>query len=308
MSALQKYYRKPKFYFTLPSQLNFYNEGDIDKSEELSILGEVGVMPMTTMNELELKNPESIINGSAVESLIRDCTTLNINPKKLIKSDVDALLVGIKMASNSSTTYNFSVTCPNEECGHQFEYTRDLDKILNSIDTLDEQYTVELSQDESTLLTVYLRPSLYEEHIDVDNQHFKERKRLREIENKINNLTEEEFESEDFEDQKTRFYGMLGEVFKDMSQSAIETYAKNILYVHVKDDNEGVDEYVDDYDEIVQWMYDLDTDSYMSIKDKISEINNKGLDDTETITCQECGHEWNQIFDINLTDFFENGS
>ena len=307
MSALQKYYRKPKLFFKLPSQLHFYNDDQIDEEEELSSLKEVGVMPMTTLNELEMKNPEALINGTAIEHLIRDCTTLkNINPKKLIKSDVDALLVGIKMASIDDHTHNFTVTCNNEECSHEFVYPRNLDKVLNSIEPLDDDYTLEIEQGENAKLIIHLRPSLYEEHIEVDNQHFNERKKLREIEKKVENIEVEENE-ETFEDQKIQFYGMITQIFTDMSNDAINTHAKNIVKVHIKDDSEGIDEVVEDYDEILAWLRDLDSDHYFKIRDKISEINSKGLDDVETIQCPECEHSWDQHFDINLTDFFGSG-
>ena len=119
MSALKKYYRKPKLYIELPSGFNFYEEGFIS-SDDISSNNEVGILPMTTMNDLMLKNPEALLNGTAIENLIKDSTTLkDVNVKKMIKSDVDALLVAIKVASIGETQ-DVELTCP--KCEHEQTY------------------------------------------------------------------------------------------------------------------------------------------------------------------------------------------
>ena len=47
-----------------------------------------------------LKNPDALLNGEAVASLIKSCVPDIKDPKKMFSADVDALLIAIKDTSN----------------------------------------------------------------------------------------------------------------------------------------------------------------------------------------------------------------
>jgi hypothetical protein len=295
MSALKKYYRKPKLYIELPSRLYFYPEGFIP-SDEISSNNEVGVLPMTTMNDLMLKNPEALLNGTAIESLIKDSTTLNdINVKKMIKSDVDSLLVAIKIASHGDTQ-EVDLTCP--KCKHEQTYSRDLKKILEEVEPHEKEYTV--THENLSGLIVYLQPSTFQDALTLDAHAFEEQKKITQIRQNLNKmLSEKEIEEED----EVMFLSSIHEIFKDLTMSTMEVYANCIQKIVTE---EG--EVEDDREEIYTWLKQLDNKSFEAIRDKLGEINAHGVTSEEKVKCVECEYEWEQPFDTNPTDFFATGS
>ena len=66
-NPLSAYFRAPKMYLDIPSSAKFYTD-DICATPES---GEFAIYPMTTKDELMLKNPDALLNGEAVSNLIR---------------------------------------------------------------------------------------------------------------------------------------------------------------------------------------------------------------------------------------------
>lgn len=280
----------------LPSGGNYYTEGFLDK-EKLSTFNEIGVMPMTTMNELMLNNPEALLNGSAIEHLIKDCTDLgDINAKKLLKCDVDTLLIAIKIASNGEIQ-EYDITCPNRECGHETTYSRNLKTILAEVPTHEPDYHVTLDDG----LSVHIRPSSFEEALLIDAHAFEEQKKINVIKKNLNKMSEADDRIE--EEDEIKFLGMLSEVFSDLTLNSIEMYARCITKI-VTDTGEEESE----PREILDWIQQLDSVGFERIKFKLTDINNLGVETDEKMKCPECAHEWTQPFEVNATDFFVNGS
>lgn len=295
MSALKKYYRKPKLYIELPSEMNFYPEDFISK-DDISSNNEVGILPMTTMNDLMLKNPEALINGSAIENLIKDSTTLsNVDVKKMIKSDVDVMLVAIKIASQGENQET-ELTCP--KCEHEQTYTRNLKSVLNEVKHHEKEYI--LKHENLDGLTLYLKPSTFQDALTLDSHAFDEQKKISQIKKNLNTmLSEKEIEEED----EVRFLSSIHEIFKDLTISTMDVYANCIYKIVTEDGN-----IVTDHDEIYEWLKQIDNTSFEAIRDKLSEINSRGVKSEELVKCVECDYEWNQPFDTNPTDFFVTGS
>jgi len=295
MSALKKYYRKPKLYIELPSGFNFYEDGFIS-SNDISSNNEVGVLPMTTMNDLMLKNPEALLNGTAIENLIKDSTTLSdVDVKKMIKSDVDVLLVAIKLASQGEEQ-EIELTCP--KCEHEQTYSRNLKNLLSEVQPHEKEYKI--NHENLDGLTVYLRPSSFQDALTLDAHAFEEQKKITQIRQNLNQmLSEKEIEEED----EVKFLSSIHEIFKDLTMSTMDVYANCIQRIVTEDG-----EVETDRDEIYEWLKQLDNKSFEAIRDKLIEINKHGVRSEEKIKCVECGHEWDQPFDTNPTDFFGTGS
>lgn len=295
MSVLKKYYRQFKVFTNLPSNCHFYN---IDSSSDgVSSLGEVGIKPMTTMDDLLTKNPEALLNGYAVEQLIKDCTDLKIDPKELIKADIDALLIGIKIATNGPVEKIHTV-CKNEKCAKEMEYDRDLNEILDSIREYEAEYTLKLEDG----LTLYLRPSIFKEYIMIENEKFQDQKKMSQIEKSLETLSTDE---DNVEENEIKFISTINSILKDMTIKTIELYARNIVKIETDDPNEAPET---SYDEILEWFRQIDKTTYNKIKKAIDEINDTKMKPTENVKCPNCNHEWKEDIDINVSDFFENGS
>ena len=294
MSTLKKYYRKPSLYIPLPSGLHFYNE-DFFGEDDLSSMNEVGILPMTTMNELMLKNPEALLNGTAIEELIKDSTTLkNVNIRKLVKSDIDALLVGIRIASQGDIQ-ELELKCP--KCEHEATYNRDLKQILNNIKPHKEKYVVEPTNMDG--LKIYLRPSSFEDSLILESHAFEEQKKISQIRKNLAQLTSEK---EIEEDDEIRFMTSIHEIFKDLTINTMEVYSRCIDKIVVEDEIET------DKEEIYEWLKQIDSKTFNMIRDELQEINSLGLESYEDIKCVECEHVWQYPLDTNPTDFFGTGS
>ena len=61
-NPLSAYFRAPKLYTTIPSGGKFYDENIMTVPDN----GELAIFPMTTKDELMLKNPDALLNGEAV--------------------------------------------------------------------------------------------------------------------------------------------------------------------------------------------------------------------------------------------------
>lgn len=291
MSALKKYYRKPSLFITLPSGGHFYDKTMFPENA-FSSIGEVGVLPMTTMNELMIKNPESLINGTAVEELIKDATTLgDINVRKLVRNDIDALLIGIKIATQGDIQ-ELELSCP--KCKHEQVFNRDLKILLSNINPHEKEYVVNVDN-----MYIYLRPSTFEDVMILETQAFNEQKKIRQIQKSLAELTSQR---EIDEDEELKFLASIHNIFADLTISTVAVYTRCIIKIEVDS------EVVTDQQEIYEWLKQTDTKTFSTIRDKIASINSLGLDKHEELCCSECEHRWLHPLDTNPTDFFATGS
>ena len=66
-NPLLGYFRKPEVFITLPSKGKYYPDGTID----IPPSGEVGIFPMTARDELLMKTPDALLNGSSTAEVIK---------------------------------------------------------------------------------------------------------------------------------------------------------------------------------------------------------------------------------------------
>ena len=102
-NKLSKYYRSPKLYVRIPSQ------GAFNPDMEQSMSGELAVMAMTGRDETMAKNPDALLNGEAVTSMIKSCVPGIQNPKEIPITDIDTLLIAIKSRQDS---VDIHLICP----------------------------------------------------------------------------------------------------------------------------------------------------------------------------------------------------
>src|SRR5262245_57949682 len=94
-NPLLRYTRKEKIYIKLPSDGN-YPAGVVDMSTN----NELGVQAMTAADQIALRNPDGLLNGQAIANVIKSCCPGVKKPEKMIASDINAILLGIRHATN----------------------------------------------------------------------------------------------------------------------------------------------------------------------------------------------------------------
>lgn len=88
--------RIPGQTFTMPSGGVFYTHGEIDGTV---VNGEVMVFPMVTIDEIIMKTPDKLLNGTAIESVFEHCIPQVKKPLELLSKDIDYLMICLRKVS-----------------------------------------------------------------------------------------------------------------------------------------------------------------------------------------------------------------
>jgi hypothetical protein len=149
VNPLTKHFRQPSLYIKLTSGGKYWREGTLN----LTATGEIPVYPMTTKDEISLRTPDALINGTSVVQVIQSCVP-NIKDAWAMPSvDVDSTLIAVRIASYGPKM-PVSSKCP--KCNEEHEYDVDLNSALNNINMPDYNTPVLLDG-----LTITLRPLNY---------------------------------------------------------------------------------------------------------------------------------------------------
>jgi len=163
-NPLNKYFRQPSLYVTLPSKTN-YPPHVVTATQT----GELGVMPMTAKDEIRFKTPDALMNGQGVVDVIQSCVP-DIKDAWQIKSyDLDTILIAIRIATYGETMeINFNVPGANQSVAH----TINLPSLLDEISRIN--ITNEFSLKDGLKITV--RPLTYKDMTDTSLQTFQQQK------------------------------------------------------------------------------------------------------------------------------------
>ena len=163
---LSAYFRKEELKVSLPSKGSFYPPGSL----EMDSNSEVGIFPMTALDELTLKTPDGLLSGESTYKVIKSCVPSIKDPWSMPSIDVDSVLIGIRIASygeNMKVTSIVPVTKTRQD--HQ----------INLITLLDSRK--ELQIDTKVMLgngvTIVVKPSNYREMQSIRRETF-EKQRL----------------------------------------------------------------------------------------------------------------------------------
>jgi len=191
-NPLQKYFRQPKIYVSLPSNGKYWSESDLEFTEN----GEYPVFAMTAKDELSFKTPDSLINGQSTVDVIQSCMPNIKNAWNMPSIDLDAVLVAIRIATyGESMDVNTTVPVIEEERTYQL----DLRQILDQLIAVDFQSILPVGD-----LIIHLKPLTYREFTNnalktfeeqrvfsmLDNQEISEEEKLNRFNQSFRKLTE----------------------------------------------------------------------------------------------------------------------
>lgn len=134
-NPLSKHFRQPSTYIKLTSGGKYWKDGAL----ELPVTGEIPVYPMTAKDEIILRTPDALINGTSVVEVIQSCCPNIKNAWAMPSVDVDSTLIAIRIASYGSTM-TITAKCP--KCNEEHDYDIDLQKVLSGIHMPDYNETV----------------------------------------------------------------------------------------------------------------------------------------------------------------------
>lgn len=147
----------------LPSRGLFYRNGELaDNVRD----GEVHVHPMSALDEINIKNPDQLFSGSAVNAVFSKCVSGVVKPSELLSKDVDAIMLFLR-AVTYGPNYEF-VAIHSCEGAKNHSYICNVDEIISKIKVIDptiieQQYSLTLANGQK----IKLRPNKYQQLIDL---------------------------------------------------------------------------------------------------------------------------------------------
>lgn len=169
-NPLSKYFRQPAIYLRLPSGGEYWPEGTLN----LPVTGEIPVYPLTTRDEIVLKTPDALINGAGVVEVIQSCCPNILDAWSMPSTDVDTILIGIRIASYGHSM-DFETKCPY--CEAENLYAKDLRDSLAAITAPDYNETIRTEN-----LIIKLKPAAYFAANKSNQIDFEEQKMLQALE------------------------------------------------------------------------------------------------------------------------------
>ena len=275
-NPLKSYFRKPGIWIKLPSQGKFYKT----ELSELNEQGEVPVYPMTTKDELILKNADALLNGDALVQLINSCVPTIKNPREMPTIDVDALLVAIRRATYGER-YDISVT---HDCTSNAvtEASVDLNMMISTIKVLDVIPAIELDNG----IKVFIKPITLQHLLTLNWVQYEQIRNIQLAEQR--NLSENEQAS------------IAQKGYEALTTVNIKTISECIDTVLLPD-NTAVTNTADIY----EWVVDLPRPEFKKIESALMSTTNSGLQKDVKIECNHCHKMFTSIIDLNPTTFFE---
>lgn len=221
-NPLQKYFRQPKVYITLPSKGKFYPAGSLQMPET----GELPVFAMTARDELTMKTPDALLNGQATVDLINSCIPAISDPWQMPSIDMDATLIAIRIA-----TYGDQLDIETKEpgTGEDKTFAVDLRQLLNKLVTVNYDNVIDIGE-----MKVTIRPLTYKEFTESSLATFEEQR----IFNLVNDT--------DIEDDEK--LAKFNQSFKKLTDLTVSVMGKSISRIEVGDtvvtDRKHIDEFI----------------------------------------------------------------
>lgn len=274
-NPLAKYFRQPAIYIKLPSGGKFYPAGAIATPPN----NEYPVYPMTALDEIAYRTPDALFNGSAIVEVVKSCVPAIQDPWAMPVIDLDALLIGIRIASFGHTM-EIESTCP--KCGTENQYDLDLRVILDQVRAADFDTPVVIGD-----LKIFCKPMSYQQLTENNRIQFEEQRLIQSIP-----------DSDLPDDEKLV---KLREALQSLSKLTLEAVAGSIAAIHT------VDAVVVEPEFIHEYISKADRQVYHAIRNRVTEIRQASETQPLHITCTnpECQHEYDTPFTLDVANFFE---
>jgi hypothetical protein len=270
-NPLKQYFRRPGIYLKLPSKGLTYGPEVISIPET----GEIPIFPMTAIDEITSKTPDALYNGSAVVDIIKSCVPCIHDAWKIVSTDLDAILVAIKIATNGPEL-DMDTRCP--ECSEEGKFGLNLSIILNNFVAGDYDKTLNVND-----LKIKFKPLSYRELSLSSIRQFEIQKMF---------IGVNELPEGPERDKKT------GEILKVISDSTVEVLSHTIEFIATPEVVVTENQYILDF------LFNTDKKTFEAIKDYSIKLRETTQTKPLHMTCQSCSHEYDQPFTLNVSDFF----
>lgn len=272
-NPLASHFRQPAIYLKLPSGGKYWVPGSLN----LPANGEIGIMPMTTKDEILLRTPDALMNGDGVVKVIESCCPNINNAWGMPTIDADSILIAIRIATYGNEM-DIDSTCP--KCQHENRHQIPLGDVLMRVRSPD--YTPVLNLDG---LQIRFKPINYMQStknniIDFENQ------KLAEV------ILNQEL---DDETKKAQF---------DIHVQRIVDASTNILVTSTASIVTESGEMVTEPDYIREFYNNTTNKNIKAVQDKLKEINDVANLPPAKVQCDGCEEQYNVGVTFDYANFF----
>lgn len=277
-NPLKQYFRQPALYLKLPTLGKWYDGSDLRINED----SEIAIYGLSAVDDIMLNTPDAMLNGKALENVIKNCAPDVLNVRKVLVPDLESIFLGIKMATNGGK-YEVERRCP--KCNHENNFEVNCSHLLDTMSYVEDSDTVIRFGDQ---LEIRVRPYTFEMRQIFMQRQFEEERMLRSIDEK--NTTIDEFE-------KAR---ILAESVEKLSRMTFELVSRSIESITLL--SEGIK--VVDGDQISEWLVNINKAQADTVIETVNKLNEVGPNRNVQAKCSGCGHEWNENLNFDPVSFF----
>ena len=274
-NPLSGHFRSPKLYTRLPSAGRYYSEKVVEMPES----GELPVFPMTAKDELIMKNPDALLNGEAVATVLSSCVPNVKNARQLLSNDVDALLLAIQGASYGD---DIEITSKCPKCDKEVSGHISADGVLQSMTTLEEAYEFEVKD-----LKFEIKPFTYETTIQAGLTNFQSTRSLQAIADLPDDLDKLKVFNESFLKLADLNFKIMIEVVDSIT----------LL-------NEDEDVVVSDKKHIREFLENCEAEIGTAIESRINDVANVGIAKDSIFECEDCNESFESAVAFDPVNFF----
>jgi hypothetical protein len=277
LNPLTKHFRQPAIYINLTSRGQFWPDGTLD----LPVTGKIPVYPMTARDEITLRTPDALLDGTSVVNVIQSCCPNIKDAWNMPSVDVDSTLIAVRIASYGQTM-TLGSKCP--KCGEEHDYDIDLSSVLGKVEMPNYNELVQVDH----TLSIKLKPMNYRQVNKAGNVAFEEQRFIQTLRDE--NMSDE--------DRKTKYAEHVQRMVNMSVDNAVACTQSIIVDSTEEVTNPG---------HIMEYYTNAETSVLRKIQDKIQEfaetISIKPLD----VKCGSCDNEFKLAVDFDYTSFFGKG-
>jgi len=276
-NPLQKFYRQPALYISLPTQGKWYNT----KQVSLNASKELAVYSMTARDDVLLNTPDAMLNGESLKNVIMNCVPDVHDVSALTLPDLESIFVAMKVATNNGV-WDISKTCP--KCNTVCTYEMHCQQILDQQSYIDES---DCSVTLDNGLVVNVRPYNYAQRSLFMQRQFEEERAMKQY-NAANP------ETNDFTKA-----GVMAQAVDRISSITFRLVAESIVSVELPGEEPVTkSEYIDD------WLQNISSVQANLVIEAVEKLNLCGPKKTLDVVCTECSHEWTDPVSYDPISFF----
>ena len=276
-NPLAKYFRQPAIHTKLPSKGQFWPEGSL----ELPVTGEIPIYPMTAKDEVTIRTPDALMNGSSVVDVIQSCCPNIKDAWRMPSVDVDALLIAIRIASYGHEM-DVDTHCPY--CKEENNNAVDLRDMLGRIVCPDFSKKIEING-----LKIKLKPQEFKS-VNKQNAITFEEQRI------LDSLSNVDL------DKEVRIVTIAASMSK-LVELGISTVTDSTDYIELEDGT-----IVNNPDHIREFYNKADGSVVKSIQTVLIDTNKDAAIKASSVKCVKCEKDYEVPMEFDYANFFVKGS